>query len=117
MKLDGATCLAIRDDSKRLQEGRLLHAKRKKRLGLLGMRERLEMVGGNFAITSAPGKGTTIWQRTLRSVWLRNHSGATLKAQITHIPGPDSGLTLSVNHRLERRTDLRFALRSASALF
>jgi len=24
------------------------------------MRERLEMVGGNFTITSAPGKGTTV---------------------------------------------------------
>jgi signal transduction histidine kinase len=29
-------------------------------LGLLGMRERIEMVGGVFAIESAPGKGTTI---------------------------------------------------------
>ena len=24
------------------------------------MRERLEMVGGNFTVTSAPGKGTTV---------------------------------------------------------
>jgi len=30
------------------------------RLGLLGMRERLEMVGGRFDVESAPGKGTTI---------------------------------------------------------
>ena len=29
-------------------------------LGLLGMRERLEMVGGRFGVESAPGKGTTI---------------------------------------------------------
>jgi signal transduction histidine kinase len=29
-------------------------------LGLLGMRERLEMVGGKFSVTSAPGKGTTV---------------------------------------------------------
>jgi len=29
-------------------------------LGLLGMRERLEMVGGNITIKSTPGKGTTI---------------------------------------------------------
>ena len=27
---------------------------------LLGMRERLEMVGGRFDVESAPGKGTTI---------------------------------------------------------
>jgi PAS domain S-box-containing protein len=32
----------------------------RKRLGLLGMRERLEMVGGNFSVESAPGQGTTI---------------------------------------------------------
>jgi signal transduction histidine kinase len=29
-------------------------------LGLLGMRERLEMVGGRFNVTSAPGRGTTV---------------------------------------------------------
>jgi len=29
-------------------------------LGLLGMRERLEMVGGKFTVTSAPGRGTTV---------------------------------------------------------
>src|ERR1035441_8133083 len=37
-----------------------LHAKGGKRLGLLGMRERVEMVGGTFCIASAPGEGTTI---------------------------------------------------------
>jgi signal transduction histidine kinase len=35
-------------------------ARGSKRLGLLGMRERLEMVGGRFGVESAPGKGTTI---------------------------------------------------------
>jgi PAS domain S-box-containing protein len=34
-----------------------------KRLGLLGMRERLEMVGGSFGITSVNGQGTTIEAR------------------------------------------------------
>jgi signal transduction histidine kinase len=37
----------------------VLHAKKNKRLGLLGMRERLQMVRGNITIESAPGKGTT----------------------------------------------------------
>jgi signal transduction histidine kinase len=37
-----------------------LKPKKNKRLGLIGMRERLEMVNGQFAIESAPGKGTTI---------------------------------------------------------
>lgn len=31
------------------------------RLGLLGMRERVEMLGGNLTIESAPGKGTTLF--------------------------------------------------------
>ena len=35
-------------------------AKRHKRLGLLGMRERVDMVGGSFAVESAPRNGTTI---------------------------------------------------------
>jgi PAS domain S-box-containing protein len=30
------------------------------RLGLIGMRERAEMIGGRFGITSTPGKGTTV---------------------------------------------------------
>ena len=29
-------------------------------LGLVGMRERAHLVGGNFTIKSTPGKGTTI---------------------------------------------------------
>ena len=59
-KLDGAVCMTIKDNGKCFQVERVLHAKRNKRLGLLGMRERVEMVGGNFAVESAPGKGTTI---------------------------------------------------------
>jgi signal transduction histidine kinase len=31
-----------------------------KRLGLLGMRERVDMVGGSFSVESAPGKGTAV---------------------------------------------------------
>jgi signal transduction histidine kinase len=29
-------------------------------LGLFGMRERAEMLGGEFVIESSPGKGTTV---------------------------------------------------------
>jgi signal transduction histidine kinase len=29
-------------------------------LGLFGMQERIEMLGGNFLIESSPGKGTTV---------------------------------------------------------
>jgi len=59
-KLHGVVCMKIKDNGKGFQEERLLHAKKVKRLGLLGMRERLEMVGGSFAIASSPGKGTTV---------------------------------------------------------
>jgi len=38
----------------------VVHTKKVKRLGLLGMKERLEIVGGNFTVTSTPGKGTTV---------------------------------------------------------
>ena len=52
--------MEIRDDGKGFEVARVLIAKKHKRLGLLGMRERVEMVGGNFHITSAPGEGTTV---------------------------------------------------------
>lgn len=38
----------------------VLKARNGNRLGLLGMRERIEMVKGEFNIESAPGKGTTV---------------------------------------------------------
>ena len=53
-------CMKIADDGKSFQVQRVLLARGSKRLGLLGMRERLEMVGGRFGVESAPGKGTTI---------------------------------------------------------
>jgi signal transduction histidine kinase len=52
--------LEIRDDGKSFKvKGRLLAGK-KKGLGLIGMRERVEMVNGCFSVESSPGKGTTI---------------------------------------------------------
>jgi PAS domain S-box-containing protein len=59
-KFPGRICMKITDDGKSFQVERVLHANRGKRLGLLGMRERVEMVGGNFNIASASGRGTTI---------------------------------------------------------
>jgi signal transduction histidine kinase len=60
-KLDGAVCLKIKDDGKGFHRVRSSPGKQTKRLGLLGMRERLEMVGGKLTISSAPGRGTTVW--------------------------------------------------------
>jgi signal transduction histidine kinase len=53
-------CLRIKDDGKSFQADRMLNGKGSKRLGLLGMRERLEMVGGHLTIDSVAGQGTTI---------------------------------------------------------
>jgi len=52
--------MEINDDGKSFQVERVLLAKRNKHLGLVGMRERVEMVGGSFSVESAPGKGTTV---------------------------------------------------------
>src|SRR6185369_6703336 len=59
-KLDGAVFLKVKDNGKGFRQDHVLRSKKSKRLGLLGMRERLDMVGGKFAIESAPGKGTTV---------------------------------------------------------
>ena len=55
-----AVCLEVHDDGKSFEVDGVLASNTKKRLGLLGMRERVEMVGGNLAIKSKPGKGTTV---------------------------------------------------------
>ena len=59
-KLPGAARMEIKDNGKSFQVDSVLHAKGNKRLGLLGMRERVEMVGGSLRVESAPGQGTTI---------------------------------------------------------
>lgn len=59
-KLPRHICMTIEDNGRSFNVERALHANGGRRLGLLGMRERLEMVGGNFGVESAPGKGTTV---------------------------------------------------------
>jgi PAS domain S-box-containing protein len=59
-KLDGAVCMTIIDDGKGFPAERRMSSDVGKRLGLLGMGERLEIVGGKFTLTSRPGKGTTV---------------------------------------------------------
>jgi signal transduction histidine kinase len=59
-KLPHGIGMTIKDDGKSFSVQRLLHSNSGKHLGLLGMRERLEMVGGTFLIESAPGEGTTV---------------------------------------------------------
>ncbi len=59
-KLPEGIRMEIKDDGISFKVERVLYGNGGKRLGLLGMRERLEMVGGHLDIESAPGKGTTI---------------------------------------------------------
>ena len=59
-KLRGAARLEIKDDGRAFAVERTLNARGSKRLGLLGMKERVEMVGGTFGIESAPGQGTCV---------------------------------------------------------
>jgi PAS domain S-box-containing protein len=58
--LGGVIRMKIKDDGRGFRGESAVRAKKNQRLGLLGMRERLEMVGGNLTVTSAPGKGTTV---------------------------------------------------------
>lgn len=56
----GGVCLEITDDGKSFDVDLLSSPQWSHRLGLTGMRERVEMVNGVFSIVSTPGKGTTI---------------------------------------------------------
>jgi len=62
-KLSGSMCMSIHDDGRSFDAQRPLLAHGVPRLGLLGMRERLEMVDGRLDIDSSPGRGTTITAR------------------------------------------------------
>jgi two-component system sensor histidine kinase DegS len=52
--------MEIHDDGKSFAVEKKLLAKNNKRLGLIGMKERVEMVGGALTIESAPGAGTKV---------------------------------------------------------
>ena len=59
-KLRGVIRMEVKDNGQSFPVQGVLPAGRNKGLGLLGMRERVEMVGGRFTVESAPGQGTTI---------------------------------------------------------
>ncbi|MGO9376783.1 MAG: PAS domain S-box protein [Syntrophobacteraceae bacterium] len=63
----GAIELEISDDGVGMDLDYIIESSAAKSLGLIGMRERTEFTGGEFTITSAPNKGTTI-----KAIW-RNH--------------------------------------------
>jgi two-component system sensor histidine kinase DegS len=56
----GALRMEISDDGKSFLVPPALLVRHPKRLGLIGMKERIEMLGGRFTIASTPGHGTTV---------------------------------------------------------
>lgn len=75
------TDMLISDDGKSFDVRRLAHSRSGRHLGLLGMRERLEMVGGRFRVESAPGQGTTVaaWIPTGRT----KHRGSGVATNVS----------------------------------
>jgi signal transduction histidine kinase len=59
-KIIGGIQLKISDNGKSFRVENYFLAKNPKRLGLVGMKERVEMIGGSLAIESKPGTGTTV---------------------------------------------------------
>jgi PAS domain S-box-containing protein len=59
-KLRGGVELEVSDNGKAFEVRLLTSTKWSKRLGLSGMRERVEMLSGKFTVKSVAGKGTTI---------------------------------------------------------
>jgi PAS domain S-box-containing protein len=75
-KVANGICMKIHDNGKSFDVDRLLQGKGGKRLGLLGMRERLEMVGGRFRIASAPDQGTTVTAEIPRIIRAGTEAGS-----------------------------------------
>ena len=59
-RIPGGIRLEVHDNGKSFPVEQTLSTKTNRRLGLLGMRERVEMVGGTLSFDSAPGHGTTV---------------------------------------------------------
>jgi signal transduction histidine kinase len=57
---DGTMHLEIGDNGCAFTPQRVAEAQADGHLGLLGMRERAELLGGSFQLEATPGKGTTI---------------------------------------------------------
>lgn len=73
-KLPNAVRMKIQDDGKSFDVLRMWGARRSRHLGMLGMKERVEMVRGTFAVESAPGQGTTIMARIPFDAGVRERS-------------------------------------------
>ncbi|MBO9540703.1 HAMP domain-containing protein [bacterium] len=57
---DGQFTACVSDDGVGFDPAAALHSKGRESLGLVGMQERVGLLGGTFAIDSAPGRGTNV---------------------------------------------------------
>jgi two-component system sensor histidine kinase DegS len=60
MQLPGVVRMEVADNGCSFSVEKILRNRNPKRIGLVGMKERIEMVGGVFSVDSTPGKGTTV---------------------------------------------------------
>jgi signal transduction histidine kinase len=60
IRANGTIRLEIMDNGRAFPVQKILFAKSRKRLGLLGMQERVEMVGGKLTVESTVDHGTTV---------------------------------------------------------
>ena len=58
--LDGPIRMEVTDNGQGFEVDGAACANKSNRLGMLGMRERVEMIGGTFGVQSAPGQPTTV---------------------------------------------------------
>ena len=61
-RMDGEVTVIVEDNGKGFDVDAVT-SNRSERLGLVGMRERIELVGGSLAIESTPDQGTTVYAR------------------------------------------------------
>ena len=59
-EVSGSIRMEISDNGRSFEVKNVLEGSRANRLGLIGMRERVEMVGGHLEIDSVAGRGTTV---------------------------------------------------------
>nr|WP_320148115.1 ATP-binding protein [uncultured Anaeromusa sp.] len=64
----GELTLEVSDDGVGIAPGRLEDARKNNHMGVFGMRERVELLGGRLLVRSQPGGGATVCVR-LPALW------------------------------------------------
>jgi signal transduction histidine kinase len=59
-RIGGGICMEAVNNGKSYRPGPEYSAHARKRLGLLGMQQRVRLVNGQFTVKAEPGKGTTV---------------------------------------------------------